>query len=383
MQRHLIPPEPYVPLPTTARSYVPVLQDRNGERTALRHASTAAWSGMTPLIEVVPWGNRFSAGSIRARAANLRDVVGRHPIYLDVKDFDPTTPIEASSDRQPMLELLFEAATRRELRFLPVAWSDSSDAHLKILAAAVDTSGRGLALRHRLNRVLPSGVSVEARVRLLLRTLGVEPSEVDLMLDLEYLDPDGTTSVRWLTDLMANLGQVGSWRSTVLIATSMPSSFGNGLVPPNTTRELPRHEWELWKEVAAASDVPLAYGDYAVQNPVPPPNPPPVGPFANIRYTSTEVFLVARGQDTRRVGREQYQYLSQWVVGHPAFRGASYSYGDREIMRWSTAAAGPVHDDFDLDEGDVDPRPGDLSYWRGVGTSHHLEQVSEQLRVLP
>lgn len=387
MPRQLIPPDPYEPLPCSTRNYVPVLQDHLGERTALSQASRQAWSLMTPLMEVVARGGKMSHESIKSHVRALKKVVGDHPIYLDIKKVEPCALTQTSRGERAAVEILHETARARGLSSMPVAWTDSGNQHLEIVAKASYEDGHGLALRHRVRGVsLPNGTTLDVLLKARLDRMGVDVGEVDLLLDLEYLAPDTDPSASWIAGLISRCAHVGPWRSVVLIATSVPSSFGNGLVPEHSKKELPRHEWSLWKEVAAKVDRPVAFGDYAVQNPVPPPNPPPIGPWANIRYTLEEALFVVRGFETRKHGTDQYAELSSWVTSHPSFRGASFSHGDSEITAWSTSgqpasiASGMAFDDVFEEGTDEPPRRASPTYWRGVGTSHHLELVTEQLQ---
>lgn len=379
MQTPLIPPEPYSPLPTTVRGYVPVLQDHLGERTALSKASARAWSRMTPLVEVVARGGALTDTSVKDHIRRLHNAVGEHPVYLDLKKIDPSKPLETSQGERPVLELLLAAARKRGLCFMPVAWTNSAAEHLRLVRDAIGSDCQGAALRHRLTGV-SYGETIEGLVHRRVEELGASPEQIDLLLDLEYLDPDSDPSASWVLGLLEKIAGIGTWRSIVLIGTSVPSSLGNGLVPERTTKELARREWSLWKNVAGTASVSLAYGDYAVQNPVPPAKPPPIGPWANIRYTLADNLLVARGRDTRRHGTEQYKELSSWISSHHGFRGAAFSYGDSEIARWgSSDNPDVVMVESEVDEMDEMDGSTSNTYWRGVGTSHHMEVVVEQV----
>jgi hypothetical protein len=311
--------------------------------------------------------------------------VGDHPVYLDIKKTSPTANVETTAGQRPALELIYEASRKRGLKFMPVAWTSSKEDHLALIANAIDEDGHGAAIRHRPSEgLLLPGVRAPQLVEQVLGGLGVGPEDVDLMLDLEYLEPDSEPSADWLYGLFSELKKIGSWRSLILVATSVPSSFGNGLVPEDSIRALPRTEWPLWRALTARLDNMVAFGDYGVQNPVPPPDPPPVGPWATIRYTSDETLVVSRGFDIRKTDPQQYVTLSQRVVAHSAFRGESFSYGDAEIKRWSAskpqAAPSQMADFEPIDEPE---EPAGLPYWRGVGTSHHLELITQQVRTLP
>lgn len=383
MQDLLVPPPQLSPLPTRRDRYVPVLQHRKGECTALRHASDRAWAQMVPLIEEVPHGAKMSHAAVKDRIRTLAVLLDGRPFYLDVKRTDPCASTPTRDGERPLLELLFEAARKRAMPCMPVAWADSPADHLALVRDIAAADGHGLALRHRLGpTVVPTDRSIARELGKTMEALAVEPSGADLVFDLQYIDRDRKPSAAWLAKLFASAMTVGRWRSLVLIGTSVPSGFSKDVLASGDTREFPRQEWRAWSEVAGRLDRELAYGDYAVQNPTPPLDPPPVGPFATIRYTTRECLLVARGWDVRQTSDDQYIELSQKVVAHSAFRGEDYSYGDQQIVAWSRERSADLSA-FDVtahDEEAANGLPASSSYWRGVGTSHHLEQVTEQLR---
>lgn len=85
---------------------------------------------------------------------------------------------------------------------------------------------------------------------------------------------------------------------------------------------------------------------------------------ANIRYTSDNVTLVARGRGAVvQEGREQYRELCRMLVDRPEFVGSAYSWGDEQI---AACASGAIE-------------PGWQNLWRGAGSSHHLRLVTEQV----
>lgn len=89
---------------------------------------------------------------------------------------------------------------------------------------------------------------------------------------------------------------------------------------------------------------------------------------ANIRYTTNGSTLVARGRGSViQEGNDQYRLLCQHLVAHRDFAGAHYSWGDATINGCA--------------QGDIEP--GAQEMWRGAGTSHHLQFVTDQLRQRP
>ncbi len=84
-----------------------------------------------------------------------------------------------------------------------------------------------------------------------------------------------------------------------------------------------RTEWRLWQEMRAARPW-LRFGDYGVQNPVPPhPGHAPLM-RASIRYTAGDYMLAARGEGpvlkmSREAKEAEYRELAQRVFEHPSF----------------------------------------------------------------
>lgn len=85
----------------------------------------------------------------------------------------------------------------------------------------------------------------------------------------------------------------------------------------------------------------------------------------NIRYTTKDDTIVARafGRFTDS-DDDQYRELCLELKALPEFSGRNYSWGDRTI--------------YDCAEGQLPP--GSQEMWRGAGTAHHLQVVSDQLR---
>jgi hypothetical protein len=274
--------------------------------------------------------------------------------------------VEVAGGTAPLLEIIYESARRRGMRFIPVAWAgESTKAHLKLVADAAALDGHGVGIRYRILGVaLPPTVGQADFLGRMLDIVGVDATDADLLIDLDYLDPDVELDVDDMADIVGELEEAAPWRSVVLLGTSIPSMMS--CVPEGTVGRLPRKEWELWGELADAG-LPRApaFGDYAVQHPRPPQDGGGPGMRANVRYTTDKGTLVARGQGSViQEGKEQYQDLCAQLVRTPEFAGGAYSWGDGVIR---DCASGAIE-------------PGAQNVWRGAGTSHHLQLVTDQLR---
>ncbi len=370
-QLALLKTERFVPLPHGNKQYVAALQNKPGELDALHFASPETWSHLTPLIQIVgpkhP-GPTISSDSVREWIKKVALAVGRHPLFLDAVRLRPNHPAAITNGTVPALTRMYWAARKRGLQFVPVAWvGRHTDAHLKLIADAVDEDDRGVALRYPVRSlVLPPRMSQKTYLFRMLGALRTDVSSADLLIDLDFIDADVEIEAEDLARQIEGALAVGDWRSVVLLGTSMPSMLS--CVPEGTLGMLPRHEWALWRALAKTklSRRP-SFGDYAVQHSQPPHDDGGPGMRANIRYTVAKGTLVARGRGSvLQEGNEQYRWLCQQLVARTDFSGGDYTWGDGVID--------------DCARGGLDP--GAQRMWRGAGTSHHLRFVTDQLQRL-
>jgi hypothetical protein len=364
--------EPLVPLPVDRRHYVAVLQSKTGERNALLNASESTWERLTPVVEVVgPKTPKvpLTGTSVAAWIMRLAGAVGRHPFYLDILRLDPMLAVATTCGEQPVLAKMYAEARKRRMRFVPVAHvGESRKEHVDLVADAILEDGHGVGLRYRMRRVIPpEGSGHRDLLRLQLSELGSRPEDADLLVDLEYLDEDDEVHPEDLAAALHEMSEVGEWRCLVVIGTSVPKMLS--CVQEGTVGTIPRREWNLWSALTRCglARVP-AFGDYAVQHPEPPLDDIGGNTMrANIRYTTRNATLVARGRGpVSREGSEQYYELCEQLVARPEFAGASYSWGDAIIADCANGSR----------------EPGSQNLWRGAGTSHHLQLVTDRVREL-
>ncbi len=369
MQPQLFPPLPLEGPPLAVGRYLVRLQDQFGEIQALSNASQATRESLTPLINFVGRGKQtqpISADTVRNRVNRIGRAVGPRVRYLDTLRVSASATAIRSGAPVPLLEAIFDRARRTEMRFIPVlSAGDTSARHRHVVSDAVAEDGRGLGLRYRLRTVMPSpGQTASTLLLNELDPLSIRAAEVDLLLDLEYLDADSEFDVPALASSIDAMASVAPWRGLAVLGTSIPSSLG--CVEQGTLGRIPRREWDIWLKLATSGlRHQPCFGDYAIQHPRP-PSSGGMGMRANIRYTTSSDTLVARGHGPfMEEGKAQYRELCNWLASHRDFSGADYTWGDGIIDACAQGAC----------------EPGAQPLWRGVGTSHHLRFVTEQLRL--
>jgi hypothetical protein len=229
-------------------------------------------------------------------------------------------------------------------------------------ARAAAEQGLGLAIRYRVDGLTSTGGrSLAGALAQEVDALSATPSEADLIVDLAYLHPDFTIGPDDVTRLLDPLLAVGPWRSIVLAASSVPATLSDE-VRDGQFAGIARREWALWPALRQRYPG-LRFGDYGIQNPIPPDPINTQHMRASIRYTSSDWMYVVRGEGPLRLMSAaeqvaQYRHLAQLVFLHPAF--TECCAGDRAIVecadgRWEVRAQ---------------------NVWRYVSTVHHLSTVA-------
>lgn len=345
--------------------YIPILKAKAAEFDALSHAG-AERSGMTPLLEVVPPDEPELAAiqtALVAFAERTDQKWGRNDeFFVDVEAVGET-PL---SGHLP-IEFVFDELRAGSVLAVPVMplWATATPiaGAVKIIAAA---DSRGALVRIRFDD-LGDVLSTPAIVPAAAAALGLSASLVDVLIDLADVD-DARLSAYTAMAVAAtrNVATSASWRSITLASGAFPVNLG-GL--PQGRSTVSRADAQLWRRVTASVGG-VDYGDYAIAHPAlttgmqfaPPPQ---------LRYTSTDDWIVLRGRENDPRGNAQFYDLCAALVPTADYSGATFSWGDSYIDQAAQSAS-------------VSPPlvgPGAGQRWREVGTSHHLAYVVNRLTI--
>ena len=366
-----LPHPGFAPVPGGNRHYVAAIKNKSGELEALRNLSLDAWSRLTPLVEIVGPKKRpetYNGETVATWVKRINIAIGTRPFFLDTLRLKPGHPTLKARKTESVLTVIYAAARKRGMAFVPVfpIGGNDSTLQMKFVSAAAACDGRGAALRYPIRRfALEPGMTHTTVLSTAIKGLGIDVECADILVDLEFLSGDEELHVDDVRDTLQEVTAVGEWRSVVLLGTSMPSTLGGGVIAEGTIGELPRREWDLWSALKLDPRVRLpTYGDSVIQHPKPPDEKGGPGMRANIRYTGKSTTLVARARGpVIQEGREQYRQLCQQLVGRSEFSGPDFSWGDAVIAE---CASGQIE-------------PGWQDLWRGAGSSHHFQVVTDQL----
>ena len=352
-----------------AGHYAPVLQCKSGEMRALQEVPNTVRRHLTPIVRVVGPKEQdmpLKPGRVRGWVNSLQPAVLNLPFFLDTLRVSPCRPVQMTRHQVPLLSYLHRQARRRGLEFIPVI----NFAHCRsqvlthAIAQSVHEDQRGMCLRFSAGTIIAQGTSLIAELESAFARIAISDQETDLWIDFGYLDPDRIYDPESITEWINKLTSSANWLSVIMTATSIPQMMGE--IKAGSLGEIPRREWELWTKLRnrGLTRVPI-FGDFAVQHPLAPYDGGGPGMRANIRYTLNCEFLVARGLEPYYIpGSADYIAQCQKLIDSQRLLPRGFSWGDRYIH---DCAAGEAE-------------PGSHALWRGVGTSHHLALVLDQLR---
>lgn len=350
-----------------ASHYVPVLKTKTGEKKALANLDATLRPRLTPLMQLVESQRGADLNShLRTCFKGLVDAVGTRGCFLDALELGsmgPLAPVNA-----------FALAEWLGMPFIPVTGIARIAADVQA-AISYGLSGRGVCLRLTRQDLESGGIA--AGVANFLAISGLQPAQIDLIMDLgpiEEMVPAGVARMALL--FLAEVPTHPAWRTFTLLGTAFPLSMG--VVSRNSSALCDRVEWQSWRTRLHARRSLLqrlpTFGDYAIQHPrgVEGFDPQRMQASATIRYTTTsDAWLLIKGQGTRTVPpTQQFPLLATSLVSGPQaaqYLGSTHCSGCSEV-----AAAAAGQSGF-----------GSPTVWRRIGTVHHLTIAVEQIAGLP
>jgi hypothetical protein len=362
------------------KHYVPILKAKAGELRALKEATDSVRATFTPVLEVMDVPPRYIEGadepipskSVEAHVVDVSKSIAKacgtgRNVFIDGFYIEELAAL--GDGREPIGGVLDELR-EADVKAIPVTGLDRFKEYNEAVKQAVEQDERGVCLR--LQEPDLASDTLDKQISAVLNGLDLSRSTVDLGAGLRPRDPPKSS----LVPMLNAIPRVKEWRSFTLAASSFPVNMAG--VAKYATVELDREEWTNWTFLRSRSDKLLrvpTFGDYAINHPTPSDiDPREMRMSANIRYTWTTTFLIAKGEATPRkrdaekkaAPAEQYPLLAQTIIDHKAWCGPKFSWGDSFIQKCANreCVGGPRE-------------------WRAVGTSHHFAFVAKQLTNLP
>ncbi|MGW3964018.1 beta family protein [Amycolatopsis sp. NPDC005003] len=338
------------------------LRVKSGELTALRAFSAPEQVRLVqPLLQFEPEGSA-PASQLDAVEEVIRTLgrLGRR-IMVDASEVahlpafghGPTSALGQVADRlNAPVDLL---DTLAPATFVPVIRSDidpDSAAALGRLCHELDAGG---ALRVR------PATADSGNLEQLIRKLALDPSRIDVIIDLQYV-PEVTTLVIDETEtVLATLATLGNFRTTTLLSGSIPRTLAQ-----TSVWEKPRAEEVLWEKLSRGNTTGLRLGDYGTTHPVLGKGFP--SKHVSMKYTCPRHWLYSRErmpdpdeQATDSARTRTFRVVCRHLVESGGFSGPDFSWGDREILEAADGRGGGF---------------GSSSKPVALATSHHLAHLA-------
>ena len=370
------------------KHYIPILRWKAAERKALHQLSHEHKKFITPLIELMMPRPDLYKGDTKEEKAEKKeksveelwresislfkkaltkvseDILkywGRDPIFIDVHFVDP-------SIRAKSLEALLEAGKQLDIFMIPVVnliavidlESDKKTLEIAVRHAKENDYGLGLRLlRSNLRRN-----SLPTEIQNFLTMNGLTEKQVDLIVDLDLVDPEYSS----LVDSLKRIPNLTNWRTFTVVSGAFPPDLTN---LPVGRHEIERSDWKNWddkKHFEKLTRKP-SYGDYTIQHPKYKEPPRVSYPSASIRYTADGYWVVMRGQGGPKRKSNQYLANAQLLKNQPEYSGEKFCFGDAYIAQMAV----------DLSS----TKTGSPTTWLTAGINHHLAKVADQLSNLP
>ncbi|MDD9378890.1 beta family protein [Streptomyces sp. ZAF1911] len=341
--------------------YVPILKGKAGEFSALEHVTPAVRASIRPVLELVP--DPDVRDVLETFCDRAMDAVPQGEVLTVDSGALPATRVLEGDAGGPTARLSESLGLRGVLMCPVVRYTDPGEV-LSEAAHAIAVHHRGACLRVSVAADALEALPTPGQVRGLLRTLHLEPEEIDLLVDAGPVDSSSTLDrVTGRALLALKTLSPWRWRRECVAAGAFPinlAGFQRGQVTPVLRRDA-----QFWSRVAhehlgRCPD----FGDFGVTHPRMPVKSRGT-PDPNMRYTAGEewqVFVYPRV----RSGNDDFFRLSADLVESVYWptTGAETSWGDARLKECATHQR---------------PKAGGGTEWRAWATSHHIAMVTSNL----
>ena len=325
--------------------YMPCLRWKQGEYLAVSQLPNATKHALTPLIEVPEIGWDFEKGKeakaidehLAPFAKRVHDKWGRRDCFIDPHLIGPTERMAAG-----MHPVCFVFHTLRERMCSPILVTglDRDDGYQREVRDGLAQSGSRVCLRIKIEQAGKS--SFRNDLNALLSTLGIHANNCDLILDLgtpNFVPIEGFCVT--IQSIVRAFPCLNDWQTFTILGTSLPETMA-GI---RTGGEVvPRYEWRLYKMLVdsfreAGLRLP-SFGDYAISHPrTIDMDMRIVRPNATIRFTIDDSWYIAKGNNVRDYGYEQFHRLSEQILASRYYRDSTSSWGKEYIRQCANKSA--------------------------------------------
>lgn len=351
----------------TKGMYVPALRWRMAEYQALMRLSTKAKERIVPYITIPDREFDFESWQpkktihehVHPFVARYEKKWGGRPAWIGVHQGIANGVM---NDGRDILTYVFDGLRTFDPKVIPSIRLDAESNLQRSVAGIIERDGQGAAIALRLEDLMKKDAF--ARVVAMFRSLGIDESVVDLIIDLgePNFQPYDKFSIA-LIAAMRRLGDLNRFRNFVLVGTAIPETFKD---IAKGQCELPRHDWLFFQTLLLKLPSGMRrpnYGDYTIVHPdFRPVDMRKIKSSGKLIYTTEKFWWTYKGSSFRG-NEEQMHEHCMTLVESGIFKGNEYSYGDDYIGKCSVRKA----------------PPSSLTRWKDVAINHHITHVLDDL----
>ena len=332
--------------------YIPVLKTKATSFRAVRALKDKTKNSIIPLLEIVP-----DTEIDITKNLILHWQIGT-PIYLDFIFLDG-----AESIAETIQSVIYDCIDNG-FNVIPVWGPERTTEYLDGIKSLDNSKVKKIA--YRFPESIFSPKNVHSIIDKAFAELNGRFQESHVFLDLEDMST-GQSKYYAAIELLRSLFSP-SHSIFGCIAGAFPDA-GQLLEYKNSTADIPRYDFELWKQLMESGDSfasNLSYGDYTIRDIELPFSGFTTSIIPTLRYTKEASFYVNRGVSHKKHDRGMHQFndACHELMQEPFFRGAAFSDGDRLISEKGT---------------ELDSSPGNQATWAQIGVNQHIEFVVQQI----
>ena len=354
------------------KHYVPILRWKYSEKHALKFTKPEDKERITPLIELVPPPKppktkvkkanppkqKTIADVMQNAPKEIADFWGVDNIFVDLH----LLGLEAAIGG---MEKIFDDTRVLGLKIIPVLRINSTKEIQSISRSIIKKDNRGYCLRlFQSDLDLPNFYEALTSFVALMK---ITEKSVDIIVDLgiSHVDHDFNAVLEMFADSLPK------WRTFTITSGAFPVDLSEGFELGVNYR--PRIDWKNWLDQVRSKKVKRCptFSDYTIQHPIYRELDFVGSVSRSVRYTSTEQWLVMRGQSDKAEGSArsaQYPAHAQLLANMTEYCGENLCHGDKYI--WDKGR------DLKTD------KTGGAREWLLAGINHHLKFVVDQIASL-
>lgn len=345
------------------KDYMPILKWKMGEQKATLELSDFIKGNLTPLIEIMPVPETRKVIDLKEYLMDSIDAIKESfnegfCAFIDTGNIDDD---DLLIDEVHYLEFIFYYSDIVGINLVPVINVETSDETVKVISNINSKYDTGICIRLQNDDF----IDADAILQEYISNIGINYDKIDIVLDFQYIDPSNkSNALLSIISTVNSITNIDNYRSLIFCATSFPKTID---IKRNTTGEIERTEWIIWKEINKRKEkikrIPI-FGDYNILNPsLVEFDPTTMQLGGKIKYTHEDVYIIFKGSSFKLNGREQMHDISKQVVLHPKYMGEDFSWGDEYIAKCSRHEVSK----------------GNPTTWVKVGVNHHISFVASQI----